>query len=73
MTPAIRTHRCCGAGGCSCRRCRRPGRVQGADVMITQAIEDQCGQLAGRGDDSDVAAALGRDPIPGLPEKGVSG
>jgi hypothetical protein len=42
-------------------------------VMITQAIEDQCGQLAGRGDDSDVAAALGRDPIPGLPEKGVSG
>ena len=41
--------------------------------MITQAIEDQCGQLAGRGDDSDVAAAPGRDPVAGLAEAGVAG
>jgi hypothetical protein len=74
MTPAIRTHRCCGAGGCSCRRrCWWPGRVQGADVVIAQAVEDQPDQLAGRGNNTDVAAAPGRDPIPGLPEAGMSG
>jgi hypothetical protein len=42
-------------------------------VVIAQAVEDQPDQLAGRGDDSDVAAAPGRDPVAGLAEAGVSG
>ena len=46
---------------------------QGADVPVTQPVEDQLGQLAGGGDDADVAAAAGGDPVPDLPDAGVRG
>ena len=57
-----------GIGGCSCRP-----RGQAADVVITQAVEHQCDQVAGGGDHADVAAPPRADPIAALPEAGVRG
>jgi hypothetical protein len=50
---------------------RRPG--QAADLVIAQPVEDQPCQLAGGGDDSDVAAASFADPVAQCPEAGVCG
>jgi hypothetical protein len=41
--------------------------------MITQAVVDQHEQLAGRGDDTDVAAASRSDLVSILPESGMRG
>src|SRR5690242_21881454 len=53
---------------------RWPGRGgQAADVAVAQSEVDQLGQLAGGGDDADVAAAASADLVADLPEAGVRG
>lgn len=68
MSCTIRTRR--GPGGCSSRR---GPAGQAADVMITQAVEDQHDQFPGGGDHSDVASTPRADLIADLPKAGVSG
>ena len=43
-------------------------RVQGADVVVAQRVEDVLELAAGGGDDADVAAAAGGDPVAELPD-----
>jgi hypothetical protein len=52
------------SGPCSCRGLGWGG--QAADVAVAQPEEDQLGQLAGGGDDADVAAAAGGDVVADL-------
>ena len=68
MTDTTCVHR-----GVPWRSCRRSVRGEPADVGVAQPVEDHLGQLAGGGDRADVPAAAGGDPVPELPEPGVSG
>jgi hypothetical protein len=56
----------------SCRGGDRGGGIQGADVAVPHAVEDQCGQPAGGGDLGDVtrlAPASGDDALCGGPDR----